>query len=609
LAAPANNAGWSRTLLAGASIVLLVASLYWARAILIPFILAVLLTFILAPVVNAVQRRGLRRVPSVVLVLLLTLFLLGSVGSAIVMELQSLAEELPQRKDQIIQKIIELREASRSSWWDRAVTSVQEIADEAVQALSGADGARTDGALAVEVVSSRWSLLQSTASPVLGALASAGLVILLLTFMLVYREDLRNRMIGLLSNGNPTSVTRAVDDGARRLSRFLLVQLLVNVSAGVGLSVGLAVIGVPYAILWGFVLACMRYIPYVGAWIACPLPVAYSLAVLPGWTQTVLVVILVLALESVISNVIEPWVFGHSIGTSPVALLLAAVFWTWLWGPIGLLLAAPLTACLAVLGRHVPALRALSMLLGDQPPLQPHLIYYQRLFARDPDEAAELVETYLENHDVEAVYDDVILPALELTRRGSLHGELTEQDERFVYDSTRELLEEVVAAHRDARSPTNGNTEELEPSDVIVLGCPARDEADELALAMLEAFLDPRLCQLKRLSKDTLAGELVSRVQADPPAVLCIITLPPKGLTHTRYLCKRVSAVAPALKIVVGYLGLSAASAEQVRARLQAAGADHVAGTLAEVALQVQQRVRAQAHVSAHPAGAGVRRH
>jgi predicted PurR-regulated permease PerM len=586
---------WLRLLLAGGSVVLISASAYWAAPILIPIVIATLLTFVLTPPATALQRHGIARIPAVLLVVTLATAALGAVAFAGWSQFQSLVEELPEHKDRIVQKITDIREAGTSSWLDTATGTLKEIADEALAAAPKSTEAEP---VPVKVVPSPWLLLRSTASPIIDVLASVGLVIVLLTFMLVRREDLRNRLIRLLSNGNVTGMTRALEDGTQRLGRYLLAQLGINAAAGAILAIGLTIIGVPYAFLWGLILAFLRYIPYIGAWIAALLPVAYSLAVLPGWTQPLLVIGLMLVLEVLLAYVIEPWVFGHSIGTSEVALLISAAFWTWLWGPVGLLLAAPITACLVVVGRHVQELGFLAVLFGDQPVLEPHVAYYQRLLARDPDEAADLMEDYVERHDALSACDRVLIPALILTRRARLGDELSPEDERFVIDSTREILEEAVLAHPSGK----GTPVDLDRSDelesALVVAYPARDQADELAAGMLQSLLDARECRFEPVTSDMLAGELVDHLEAENPAALCITVVPPLGLAHARYVCKRVRAALPDLKIIVCCPGLTV-NVERVSARLQAAGADTVATTLGEARDQILPHVRLLAHVTA----------
>jgi predicted PurR-regulated permease PerM len=411
-------------------------------------------------------------------------------------------------------------------------------------------------------------------SPALQGLVGTGLVLVLLSFMLTQREDLRNRFIRLLGNGNLTRITRAVEDGVSRISHFLLMQIIVNAAFGTCLGIGLFLIGVPFAAVWGFLAAILRYIPYIGTWIAAVFPVCLSIALLPGWTPPVLVLGLFLVLDLTAAYFVEPWVFGSSIGVSPVALLIAATFWGWLWGPIGLVISTPLTACLAVLGRYVPAFEFFAVLLSDQPVLPAHVVLYQRLLARDLDEASDLVEEYGKTHSAAEVYDQVLVPALVLAKENRDDGDFSPQDERNLHQAMSEILDGVPLRDDASDGQLDGQT-------TLVLGCPAHDEFDRLALVMFHKLLDSAKCRFEVLSDMKLSSEVLAQVEHDSPAVLCIASLPPGGLAHIRYLCKRLRARAANLKILVGYWGLEH-NQSRVRERLLETGADNVSTTLAE---------------------------
>jgi hypothetical protein len=412
----------------------------------------------------------------------------------------------------------------------------------------------------------------------------------LVAFMLVKREDLRNRVIRLSGHGSLTSMTRALDDATSRISRFLLMQFLVNACFGVAVAVGLILIGVPYAALWGFLGACLRYIPYVGPWVACAFPLMLSLGVLPGFAPPFFVFGLFLILELGIANVVEPCLYGPSIGVSEVALLVAAAFWTWLWGPMGLVLSTPLTACLAVLGRYVPHLEFLAILLGDEPVLEPYAIYYQRLLARDQDEAAELVEESARARDPEEVFDTIFVPALSLARRNRERGQLSPADVDFIRDATAELLEESWLPQ--PISAEDGSRGAGEAPRITVFGCPARDELDELTLEMLERLLDQARCRFEVLSPEALTAEVLAKVGNDAVPAVCIGTLPPQSLAHARYLCKRLRGQFPKLKIVVGCWGWDG-ERNKLEQRLKDAGADQVATSLREARGQLVPLVQA----------------
>jgi CheY-like chemotaxis protein len=309
---------------------------------------------------------------------------------------------------------------------------------------------------------------------------------------------------------------------------------------------------------------------------------------------------LLLLLELGTANVVEPLLFGHSTGVSPIALLAAAAFWTWLWGPIGLVLSTPLTACLVVLGRYVPHLEFLGVLLGDEPALEPEVNYYQRLLARDQDEATDLVEEFLQTGPKEKVYDAVLSPALVLAKRDRESGALTVDDEQFVVQVTRDILENLVCPHQEEppdtdQTPSPEHSESSRPK-VMVFGCPARDEADEVDLHMFRQLLEPTGCQMEVLSAKALTAEVVARVRKKRPALVCIAALPPGGLAQTRYLCKRLRAQFRDLKIIVGRWGASENS-ERTRERLQSAGANEVFTTLVEARDHVIPWIQIQSHI------------
>jgi predicted PurR-regulated permease PerM len=580
---------WQRYLLVSASAVIVVASLYWARALLIPVVLAILLTFTLGPVVIALQRRGLNRVLSVLVVVTAALLLLSGIGFVVVSQIVALGDDLPNHKEEILRKVVAIREASKGSWLDRFAATVNEVA----QTAKGAEPPPEGPPVPVRIESSDFRFLQMAASPALEVLAGAGLVLVLVVFMLIQREELRNRLIRLWRNGGLARMTRALDDAGRRISRFLFMQLLINTSFGLAVFAGLLAMGVPYAVLWGFLAAVFRYIPYVGAWVAAAFPLVLSIAVFPDWTQPLLVVALFLVLELFLSNVVEPRAYGKSIGVSEVALLIAAAFWTWLWGPIGLVLATPLTACLLVVGRHVPRLEFLAVLLGDKPALEPHVTFYQRLLARDEDEAADVVEEYLATHAADDVYDRVFVPALVLARENRDRGELSSADEQFVTAAAREILCEVVLPARTSAAEDHGeDTVEEFGEPPLVFACPARDELDELVLLMAQQLLDARRCHFEVLSPKVLTAEVTERVARQKPALVTIGSLPPEGLAQTRYLCKRLRRQFPELKVLVGRWDCENHDGVRARERLRSAGATQVATSLLQFREQLLPQVQ-----------------
>jgi hypothetical protein len=422
-------------------------------------------------------------------------------------------------------------------------------------------------------------------------LATAALVLVLVVFMLIERGDLRNRLIRLVGYGRLTLTTRALDEAGQRISRYLFMQSIVNGSFGIVVGFGLFLIGLPYALLWGFLAAILRFIPYVGPVVAALFPSAFSLAEFSGWGQPLLVIGLIVVLEFISNMIMEPLLYGRSAGVSEVSLMVAVAFWTWLWGPIGLLLATPLTVSLGVLGRYVPQLEFLGILLSDEPVLETHTSYYQRLVARDEDEAIELVETYLKTHSLMETYEAVLVPALYAARKDLVRDNLTEDEGHFIVQATRELVENLGASQ--IILPRTEAVPESEPSGLplpkmVVAGCPAHDEADAVGLLMLQHLLDPMRYEVTLLDVTLLASEVVSLLEQEQVGLLCLGALAPGGMAHTRYLCKRLRTRLPDLKIVVGRWG-EAALSDESRELLRAAGANDIGTTLRETCSQIMQ--------------------
>jgi predicted PurR-regulated permease PerM len=579
-----------------ATLLLVLALLYWTRAVLMPVAMAILLTFVLDPVVSLFQRLRLPRTPAVILVVVVAFSLLGGIGWVVTQQLTTLANELPQHTENIRRKLTDLRGMSHGSVIEKVQQAIEEVLSEPRQATpprpSSSPG--TEPERPVPVVVQAPSVLWSLPS-LLEPLASAGLVLVLVIFMLLKKSDLRNRLIRLAGYGQLTTATKALDEAGQRISRYLRMQSIINGSFGLGVGLGVFLIGVPYALLWGFLAGVFRFIPYVGPGLATLLPSALSLAVFPGWWQPVLVIGLIALLELINFMVLEPWLYGQSAGVSEVALLVTVAFWTWLWGPVGLLLATPMTVCLSVLSKYIPPLDFINTLLGDEPALDLPTHYYQRLLARDDDEAAELVETYGQTRAPEDVYDDILVPALTAAKRDRAYDTITPEDLAFVLQATRAIVDSVELRQSDAATTavealtTPDEAPGAPPrSTVRIVGCPARDEADALALVMFQHLLDPQRYALEIASGEMLTAEVVSLVEQQGVELICIAALPPGTTTPTRYLCKRLRARFPACKIVVGRWGWIG-DGDANRALLLAAGADEVGLTLRESCNQVRQ--------------------
>jgi predicted PurR-regulated permease PerM len=565
---------WQRaiTTLSGVLVfVVVVALLYFARTILIPVALAVFFTFVLAPIVNALQRRRLGRVPSVLLVVSGTVLVLGLTMWLIGQQVSGLTKTLPDYADNIKTKVATVREwivGDKSSRFNKFIEEISE-------ALAPGAERGEDAVVATPTVVERnrvsWtSKLEMVVSPAIEALGQAAFAFILVVFMLLKKEDLRNRVLRLIGYDRVMTTTKAVDDASQRVSRYLLTQFLLNSAFGFVMTIGLLLLGVRYAPLWGFLAGLMRYVPYLGTWVGLIPPVLFSLAISEGLWQPIAVACVYLGLEALMINALEPWLYGSSLGMSAVAQLIAAAFWAFLWGPVGLILSGPLTTCLLVLGKYVPQLQFLEILLGDEPPLDPGMTFFQRLTAHDQDEATEIIQEQKKTLKAGEIFDRVVVPALALTRKAVEKNNLSTEDSKFILAATREIVAEV--AEEAGLQPKAGAEAD---ASVRLLLCPARDEIDEVVLEMLIKIMTDQKWELQVTPAATLAAELLEQVGEYEPAILCIGCLPPGGLAHTRYLCKRLRASFPKLKIVVGHWG-KGDQLEALRADLCEAGADEV---------------------------------
>ena len=572
----ANRPGSSTALnaLAVLAILFLVATaLYVARAIFIPLAMAVFCAFVLTPLVGFLERRRLGRVPSVIIVMAVALLVVGATGTVVVRQMVGLTRSLgePAYAQNIMKKVDSLKRAVSADEGSRLGELWDYVAETFSAAPKGEDIPGEPERVVVQTGPSWVTRVQGLLSPAAEALGQAALTFILVVFMLLKREDLRNRVIRLLGSGQITTTTKAVDETSQRLSRYLLAQFLLNAAFGLVIMGGLLVMRVPYAPLWGFVAFLMRYVPYIGTWIGVIPPALFTFAVSEGWGKPIGVVVLFLGLEALCNNIFEPLLYGSRLGLSEVAQLVATAFWAFLWGPVGMILAWPLTTCLLMIGKYVPRLRFLNILLGDEPVLSPRVAVYQRLMARDQDEAAQIVEKELGTRPVEQVFDDLLIPVLAAARRDTAAGRLTQDDLRFITAAIHDVAEEVVEVHPPDSPPVSA------PVRVVLL--PAKDEADRAAADLFARLLEPSVWEVEVAPANALTSEALELVEKLSPALVVIAALPPGGLTHTRYLCKRLRQRGAEVKIIVGRWASSeddAAGWDQLRT----AGADEVTASV-----------------------------
>jgi predicted PurR-regulated permease PerM len=576
----------------------IIAALYFARNVLIPVALAALLTFLLAPLVSGLQR-SLGRIGAVLLVVSLILAAAGAGGYLLTSQLVDLAAKLPDYQKNIQTKLRSLRvpTGGRFTEFTKAVEEIKrELPGASTNditppvALPNNDvflqGRPSEHGALVPVIekseTNPFHLIRLVLSPLLGPLGTAALVLLLVIFMLLKREDLRSRLIRLIGQGHISATTRAMDDAGSRVARYLLMQLLLNVSYGVFVAVGLFFIGVPNAILWGAFAAVLRFIPYVGPWIGAALPIALSIAVSPGWTMPLLTLSMFVVLELLSNNVLEPWLYGSSTGVTPVALIFAALFWTWLWGPVGLVLATPITVCLVVMGRHIPRLSFLGILLSNEEALTPAEDFYYRLLTVGEQDENELVEAYLKTNSLASLYDSVFIPVI-IRMETDFRLELLDEEQRaLVEQSLREMVEDIGTRPLPENGKNSGEITQTASSSPPIFCIPARAARDELAGTMLEQLLKLEGLESENAPAKLEVEDLIRRIEKASAQIVCISVVSPSTMLHARYLCLKLRAKFRKERIIIGLWGSAGENPEVVR-RAQESGADRVVTTFQEV--------------------------
>ena len=548
-----------------------IAFLYFARDVIIPITLGVLLSFLLAPAVRRLRRVRVGRVPAVMLTVLAAFLAIFGFASIVVHETTTLAQELPEYRYNLETKVRSLPgSVPGNGIFHRLAGMFRDLRNELTksetdgstranrQSLFSASPEEPGKPVPVEIRQPELQplqLLESIVQPLLQPLAMAGLVVVFAIMILLEREDLRDRLLRLAGR-DLHRTTVAMDDAAQRISRYLLRQLVVNACVGVPIGFGLALIGIPNAALWGILAALLRFIPYLGIVIAACFPVALAIAVDPGWMSLLWVVLLFVGIELVISNLLEPWAYGASTGLSPVALIAAATFWTWLWGPIGLLLSTPMTVCLVVLGRHVPQLEFLDVMLGSDPVLAPSDSFYQRLLANDPEEATEQAREFIRQGSVAEFFDTVVIPALDRAQADSDRGVLSPERRTIIVAGIRAMLEDLAdeaAPDAEAEPPVSPRTEE--PAIVCVAG---RNELDEAA-ALLIVHLwraEHRPGGAEALPTYALAADAGSQSVFRRAGLVCLSLISTGSPARAHYLERRLRRRAPRAMVLVGFWGL-----------------------------------------------------
>jgi len=629
----------------GAAVItaILIGALYFGRELFVPIALAILLSFVLAPLVRLLQRWHVPRVVAVIGVVVLAFVGIFALGGIIAAQVTELAGDLPRYQVTMREKTQSVRGAAATSGTlERAADVLQDLSKELNKpkeppAASGAPLQTPTTApeakpIPVEVRQPPPTAPESVAaliSPLLHPLATTGIIAIFVVFILLQREDLRNRLIKLAGSHDLQKTTAALDDAATRLSRLFLIQLAVNAAFGLVIGVGLWLIGIPSPVLWGILAAILRFVPYIGAIISAVFPLALAAAVDPGWSMLLWTAALFLVTEPVVGHVIEPLLYGHSTGLSPVAVVASATFWTTLWGPVGLVLATPLTVCLVVLGRHVERLEFLDVMFGDRPALSPPEIFYQRMLAGDPAEAVDKAEEFLKERPLSTYYDEVALLGLKLAQNDVARGALDRAQVEKIKAAVLELVDDL-AEQGDGKKPVDKTTHDPEAAAAVeaadkaepdlasvkreslgpewqgeapVLCVAGRSALDEAAAAMLAQLLKQYGLGARVEGADAVATMNISRLETSGIAMVCLSYLDAGSAAHMRYTIRRMRRRLPAAQIL---LASWKADAEAATLRT-ATQADAVATTLPEavrLCLEAARNSSFRANVEAAPASA-----
>ena len=587
---PAKDTNASSRLMTLAGVVVVIVGLYFGRRFLIPLALAVILAFLATPIVSLLERIRLGRVVSVVVVLALFFAVLGTVAWSVSGQLLQTIGQLPDYKENIHQKIQAIR-ASKNGGLSKATATVNDLSKELSGASTTAAAKKLgrNDPIPVQVASpprNADEYLRDLIGPLTGVMETTGIVVIFTLFVVVKREDLRNRIIRLAGVRQLTLVTQAMDDASQRLSRYLLFQFIVNATYGGLFGIGLYFIGIPHPLLWGTFAFLLRFVPYLGTPISALFPAVLAFAIFPGWKEVALTFATFLVLELVTANLIEPWLYGAHTGVSSLAIVVAAIFWGALWGPVGLILSTPLTMCLMLLGRYVPHLSFLDVLLGDEPVLAPKEHLYQRLLALDIEEAREVAWNYLKDNSLVNFYDSVLIPALSLAEQDRRINAVDETRLKFIHQSASELIEELYDISQTSSAEADVDscavTAVRQQSSTSKVACiPAGDDVDEMAATMLSQVLENDGHSTQVISGS--AAQVFEQVDTLHPDAICISALHPFATGQARLLCKRLHQHCPEVKLVIGLWGF-AAGAAKAQERIGTTCAEGVGTSLCEVA-------------------------
>ncbi len=579
-----------------ATLLMILGLLYFGKPVLVPTALSILLAFTLTPLVEMLERWRLGRTASVLSASVCAFALIGLATWALVVQFKNLAVDLPNHTLEIKKKIsaLQLRDGSTLGRLSNMFKEV--FPDQSSHAtVTEGDVAPVPPIVVMQEANNGFGAVSEIVLPILEPLATASLVVVLVMFLLLRREDVRFRLISLMGDAALTGTTRLMADTATRVSKFLLHLLLVNAGFGVWFGVGLYLLGVPYAMLWGFLTLCLRFIPFLGSPASVVFPLLISIATSDGWTQPIWLIVFFGVSELISANFIEPILFGKTTGLTPIALLVAALFWAWIWGPIGLLLSTPLTVCLVVLGQHLPHLRSLKVLLAEQPILDARLQYFQRLLAKDLMEAQRVFMQYAKEFGKERACDEVLLPALIWTRRERTRDSISSGEENAILESTATAVASL-SVEPDKRLLSDDAVEPLRPDDdpragltgrraLEIFGYPVHHASEVVALAMIEKLLEIDGTMTIGSVKE-LPSKVVAKIVANKPDVVVLCVMPPGGLPQLKFMCSEIRAHCQDTTIIVAYFGKISAY-DSLLVKVRGVGASYLTTSLAQTVHQI----------------------
>ncbi|MDR7033391.1 AI-2E family transporter [Mesorhizobium sp. BE184] len=534
------------------------AILYLAKDVLLPFAIALLLTFALAPIVSRLRKWSVPKVVAVILTVMITFLVIAAFAFLVATQVSNLAQNIPTYQANIVEKVRSLKEMGAGGGLVERLTYMVERVGKELQA--GTQQSTTipgPQPLPVEIIyrESPLDILRNIVVPLISPFATAGLIVVVVIFMLLEREGLRDRFIRLAGYGDLHKTTEALQDAGKRVGRYLLMQLLINTIYAVPIALGLWLLNIPNAMLWGLLTLVLRFVPYIGPAIGMILPMLLTVAVSPGWAPLLWTVGLFIAMELISNNVLEPWLYGSQTGLSPLAIIIAAIFWAWLWGPLGLVLSTPLTVCLVVLGRHVSQFEFLDVLLGDEPVLEPHARVYQRLLAGDPYEAADYAEDFLEDEYLVSFYDKVGLPALALAELDRQRGVMTDE-QRIRFASAAQTLVQELSETADEEEEENGDNgddakaekdEDDTPDETLpdgegrtLLCIGGRGEIDDAAAEMVVQVLEVQGATAAAASYEAIEPDRFKDIAVKDVDTVILIYLNAASLAQARHTVRRL---------------------------------------------------------------------